>query len=84
MIWLESFAPNCRLTHDSNKSPTCASTDRINAIMTIATLLNDPNGLAIMGATTMAPIVPVTAPDHVFFGLTAGSNFGPPKARPAK
>ena len=28
--------------------------------------------------------VPPTAPDQVFFGLTAGQSFGPPIARPAK
>ncbi len=32
----------------------------------------------------MAPSVPAMAPDQVFFGLTAGISFGPPKARPAK
>ena len=32
----------------------------------------------------MAPSAPATAPDQVFFGLTAGISFGPPKARPAK
>ena len=32
----------------------------------------------------MAPSVPAIAPDQVFFGLTAGNSFGPPKARPAK
>ncbi len=31
-----------------------------------------------------APIQPATVPDHVFFGLTAGQNFGPPRLRPAK
>ena len=35
-------------------------------------------------ATIMAPSAPAIAPDQVFFGLTAGISFGPPKARPAK
>ena len=30
------------------------------------------------------PSVPPTAPDQVFFGLTAGHSFGPPIARPTK
>ena len=31
-------------------------------------------------ATAVAHKVPPTAPDQVFFGLTAGHNFGPPTA----
>ncbi len=29
-------------------------------------------------------MVPPSAPDQVFFGLTRGMSFGPPSARPAK
>ena len=50
----------------------------------MARLSNDPNRLATTSATITAPIVPTIAPDQVLFGLTAGINFGPPKARPAK
>src|SRR5262249_61737020 len=53
-------------------------------MMRIASTLNDPNRLVTTSATIMAPDAPAIAPDQVFFGLTVGNNFGPPKARPAK
>src|SRR5215813_3430809 len=84
MSRLESFAPNCLFTQDSNKSPNCAKTESTNVIASIATVLNDPIRLATSSPTIMAPAVPAIAPDQVFFGLTTGINFGPPKARPAK
>ena len=34
--------------------------------------------------TSAAPIQPAMVPDQVFFGLTFGQNFGPPRMRPAK
>ena len=34
--------------------------------------------------TAAAPNQPAIVPDQVFFGLTAGQNFGPPIRRPAK
>ena len=36
------------------------------------------------GGEENAPIHPATVPDQVFFGLTRGQNFGPPRMRPAK
>ena len=78
------MAPNWRLTQDSSRSPNCATTDSSNATIAIAVQLNAPKKLATRTATIMAPSVPATAPDQVFFGLTAGISFGPPKARPAK
>ncbi len=53
-------------------------------MIAIAIRLNDPKYAATKTATIIAPSAPAIAPDQVFFGLIAGSNFGPPKARPAK
>ena len=54
MSRLESFAPNCLFTHDSNKSPNCAKTESTNVTARIATVLNDPNRLATSGPTIMS------------------------------
>ena len=43
MSWLASFAPNWRLTQDSMRSPSCATTDSSNAMRAIAGRLNEPN-----------------------------------------
>ena len=42
-------------------------------------VLDDPKSRATSSAAIMAPAVPAIAPDQVFFGLTAGISFGPPR-----
>src|ERR1700724_3983326 len=81
---LAFLAPNRRLSADSNRSPACAATDRAAHTHASTARRSRPAHAASPDPAMVAATAPPTAPDQVFFGLTAGHNFGPPSARPRK
>ena len=77
-----SFTPTLRLTALSAMSPICEAKEA--AIDKKISHMPPGSTVRNTAPTAAAATHPATVPDHVFLGLIAGQNFGPPRLRPAK
>src|SRR5206468_8751651 len=68
-----------RFTADSNRSPNCETTERAPESINNGPILPRSNA-ANPHATARLAANPPTAPAQVFFGLTRGHSFGPPRS----
>ena len=85
MRWLASLAPKRRLIHDFKQIAELRhrrQQQRDDGDRAQLERAEPPRDQHARRST--APSAPAMAPAQVFFGLTAGANFGPPIARPAK
>src|SRR5215217_7339511 len=87
MRWLESFTSNLRLRADSARSPPWLAIEAMPD--TTAAVVNETGESQPKLSATKYTRIPLSTPapsppkkpDQVFFGLTRGQSFGPPRDR---
>src|SRR5690606_22166544 len=77
-----SLTPARRLSDDSARSPSCASS--ANAALSPAAWKrrSEPSTHRVIAPARLAPTTPPPSPDQVLPGLIAGASRGPPTRRP--